>query len=162
LHARLEENGLKTPEWIRLCLKFHSGKVVPIPIVLSRPNFPSRDSDSGIPKELTSIADLFGHAPPFVRPVGPTQIDSDDTDDDEMDNPEDQDQSQIELGSLSESPEYNVLPESIKVIKRLQRAGYDTDPERLVRDLLGIAKRTHSSRQRLLARALLEVIRGKK
>jgi hypothetical protein len=163
LHAHLEEVGLRTPEWIRLLLRFAHGKFLRIPIILSRPNFQSRDPETGIPKELSSIADLFGHAPPFVRPAGPTQIEPDDVGsdgDDEMENPEDLEQTQIDLGSLSESPEFNHLPESIKVIKRIQRAGYLMDPKKLISDLVGIAKRTRSARQRLLAKALIEVLRG--
>ena len=162
LIVRLVEDGLKTPEWIRLRLNFDDGRSITAPIVISKPRFQSRDSDTGIPKELSSISDLLGHAPPIVRPVGPINIEADEVEDDEMDNPEDQQQSLVQLGSLAESPEYNHLPDSIKVIKRLQRAGMGDSPEYLARDFVGIAKKSRSSRQRLLAKALLEVIRGKK
>jgi len=148
-----------TPEWIRLKLLFKDGTSITSPIILDSPDFSKRDPNTGIPREIGSVIDLFGHGRPIVSPVGPTHIEHDEDDDDEMDNTEDQDLALVELGSISESPEYNHLPESIKVIKRIKLSseGY-LDKDKLKKDLNYIVRKTKSSKQRVLAKALIEVI----
>lgn len=148
-----------TPEWIRVKLLFKNGTSITSPIILECPDFSKRDPNTGIPKEIGSVVDLFGHARPIVKPIGPTIIESDEEDDDEMDNTEDQDHALVELGSISESPEYNHLPESIKVIKRIKQLNESAlDKEKLKKDLNYIARKTKSPKQRVLAKALIEVI----
>jgi hypothetical protein len=114
-------------------------------------NFEDRDKGTGIPKHNLTVVDLLNETKPIVRPVRTTPIiDDNDQEDDEC---EDEEVVSIipELTSLSESPEFNHLPDAIKIKKKLKKEkDFGERKESLVRLLKKFSRTTKIKKQKVI------------
>lgn len=147
----------ETPENIAIKLILDNGKTLKAPVIPIQPDFESRTS-SGIPKSLNSVLDILEDGQPIVRPIAPTTIlDSEDIEDDESDDEEEED-AQAGLTSLATSPEYNHLPESLKIILKLKQKKDSLDKDQVRKQLQLLIRNSKEKEQLLLAKALKQVL----
>lgn len=154
-------SNLRTPEMLRMKLSLSDGTEISCQVLPVPPNFEDRDKSTGIPKHNLTVVDLLDETKPIVRPVCTTPIiDDEDQEDDEF---EDEEVISIipELSSLSESPEFNHLPDAIKIIKKIKKEkDFSERKESIVRLLKKFSKATKIKKQKVIADALLEALDG--